>query len=155
MSVCLLTIFVQDLKTRSVHWSLFVLVFFIALLGTHFFSLPNVFTNWLLNLAFIAFLLAGLTLYLSLRMKRFVNITKGFFSWGDILFLVAISPLFFLLPFIYFFTFGTLLSLVYYVLLQRFVSDRTVPYAGFMALNTFFVLIARFLHLPHIYSFRP
>jgi hypothetical protein len=155
LSVCLLTIFLQDLKTRSVHWSLFLLVFCLSLFISPILFSVAMRLSMVLNMAFILFLLAGLTLYLSFQNKRFINITKGFFSWGDILFLFAITPLFSFQPFVYFFTAGTILSLVYQLILQRFVPDKTIPYAGFMALNTLvFVVGTRIMHLPHFFSFR-
>lgn len=86
------------------------------------------------NAGFLMVLLLGLTLYLSLKFEKWINITDGFFSIGDILFLVAIIPLFTFQWYIVFFTFGTMLTLVFHVVATVFKPQDSIPYAGYMAL---------------------
>ena len=89
-----------------------------------------------------------LTLYLTLKTKQLVLIWKGYFSWGDILFLVAITPLFWFPTYLVYFTVGTMLSLVIHtvVLITQKKRTKTVPYAGYMSL----VLIGYLFIEPHV-----
>lgn len=84
----------QDLRFRGIHWFVFPLLLggVIALRWNELNA-----ETLLYNTGFLLFLLLFLTLYLSLKEQRLVNITSGYFSWGDILFLCAMIPLF---PFI-------------------------------------------------------
>ena len=140
----LLAIFVQDLRNRAVLWMLFPAVFGLCMAwnphGIDFAELG-------MSVAFITFLLLSLTLYLSLRQRKLVRIWEGFFSLGDILFLVAITPLFTWMGFVYFFTIGTILTLVLHLVIASFSSDKSIPYAGYLSLITIgYVLFPDVLH---------
>jgi hypothetical protein len=88
------------------------------------------------NLGFVLVCLLGLTLYLILKTKQLVLIWKGYFSWGDILFLVAITPLLWFPTYLVYFTLGTMLSLVIHtvILITQKKATKSVPYAGYMSL---------------------
>ncbi len=75
-----------------------------------------------------------LTLYLSIREKKIILITDGFFSIGDILFLAAVIPLFHFNEYIIFFTLGTSFTLLVHLIVQLFKKQKTIPYAGYMSL---------------------
>ncbi len=123
--------FYQDVRFRGIHWVLFPLV----LVGAIALNWDNL--NWetmALNLGFLLVLLLGLTLYLSVKFGEFVNITNDFFSIGDILFLVAMIPLFSFHWYILFFTIGTMLTLVFHVIATVLKPQKSIPYAGYMAL---------------------
>ena len=133
----LLISFYQDIRFRGIQWFFFPLIMVLSILY-----------NWeefldynLYNLAFIAFCLGSLTLYLTIKEGRLVNITHGFFSWGDILILIALSPLFTFERFVLFFTVGTILTLILHLLTSLIVRQKTIPYAGYMALFTIAMLM--------------
>jgi hypothetical protein len=136
--IVLLVILFQDLKLRSVHWSLFPMVFVCAI----FIGIENIeMMQWGFSLLFLVTLMLSLTLYLTIKTGKLVNITNGFFSWGDILFLLAIIPVFDVSSFMLFFTFGTLITLVFHVIAHVIKAQKTIPYAGYMALvSVFYVL---------------
>lgn len=76
-----------------------------------------------------------LTLYVSMKQKKLTAIWKGFFSWGDILFLLAVVPLFPFEKYILYFTFGTCISLLIFLIdLLITKKVKTIPYAGNMSL---------------------
>lgn len=128
----------QDLKMRSVHWSLFPMLFTCSIL----IGIENIeIIQWGFSLLFLVTLMLSLTLYLTVRTGKLVNITNGFFSWGDILFLLAIIPVFDVSSFMLFFTFGTLLTLVLHVLSHLIKAQKTIPYAGYMALVSLFYVL--------------
>ncbi len=130
----LILIFWEDLKERSVHWFLFPLLF----IGGLWFRDFQI--NWEdlgMNLLFLCVLFGGLTVYLSLKLGKLVAITKAHFGWGDILFLLAITPFFSFFNFVLLFTFGTIAVLLIHVIVSLFVSGpKSIPFAGYFALLT-------------------
>lgn len=88
------------------------------------------------NLMFLLVLLSALTLYLSLKQGHIVNITKGYFSWGDILFLMVLTPLFVWHTYMLVFIMGTFGTLIVHVIVRLFTPQKNVPYAGYMAALT-------------------
>jgi hypothetical protein len=123
--------FYQDVRSRGIYWAVFPLILSGAIALN--WNELNVITL-LYNTGFLATLLLGLTLYLSLKEQRLVNITKGYFSVGDILFLIAMIPLFTFQWFIIFFTFGTIITLIFHLIAAMIKPQKTIPYAGYMAL---------------------
>lgn len=131
-------VFFQDVSSRAVFWPIFLLLFGIACWQNYS---DMLITNISMSLAFIAFLLISLTLYLSVKNKQVIHIWQGFFSLGDILFIIAITPLFSWFEFIYFFTFGTIAVLILYGLTYPFVKDKSVPYAGYLSIISISFLV--------------
>ena len=128
--ILLLIIFYQDLRYRAVIWFLFPLLFCAAI----WYNYPVInYETLFLNILFVLFLLLMLTIYVSAREKKLTTVWNGFFSWGDILFIIAITPLFDFIGYIYFFTFGTLLTLFIHAVVVRFSKNKTVPYAGYLS----------------------
>lgn len=97
--------------------------------------------QWGFSLLFVIVLLLSLTLYLTIKTGKLVNITDGFFSWGDILFLIAVIPVFDLSSYMLFFTVGTILTLVLHGIAHTIKKQDSIPYAGYMAMiSVFYVL---------------
>ncbi len=143
MKIALIILFVivffQDVRSRAVFWPIFPIIFGIACWQNYS---QNLLFDLAMSSAFIAFLLFSLTAYLSLKNKQIIYIWKGFFSLGDILFIIAITPLFSWFHFIYFFTFGTIGVLLIYAITYAFVKDKSVPYAGYLAVFSIFYLVS-------------
>lgn len=129
----LLVIFMQDFRKRAVLWLLFP-VLFACNLWINPFGIGI--TEMLWSATFIFTLLVALTLYLRGREGRWVWVWEGFFSLGDILFLVAIIPLFTPFSFVCFFTVGTFVTILLHVLISPFSENKSIPYAGYLALVT-------------------
>lgn len=128
----LIFIFFQDMKFRAVYWFLFPLVLGLSFwIGT---TTSNI-ENMLWSFCFFIFSMGGLTLYMSLKERKLINISKGYFSLGDMLFLLAIIPVFSFQMYLVFFTTGTILSLIIHGIVVFLIKgDKTIPYAGYMAL---------------------
>lgn len=122
----------QDVKYRGVHWSVFLLL----LASAAIYGSGLAWQDVGFNLLFLAGLMSALTLYLSLKQGCIVNITKGYFSWGDILFLIVLTPLFNWRMYMLVFVFGTMGVLVLHILAHLVKPQKTVPYAGYMAAIT-------------------
>lgn len=129
-------IFVQDWKDRAVHWWLFPI-----LLGLSFIQFEQKNTNpadLLTSFIFLVMVLLLLIAYISLRRQKWVNIFKNDFGWGDVLFLLAVIPLFSHKSYILFFISGMFFSLLIHLLLLRR-KKSTVPLAGYLALYVTFL----------------
>lgn len=123
--------FYQDVRFRGIHWFVFPLV----LMGSIALNWDNLnLITMAYNAGFLTILLLGLTIYLSLKEQRLVNVTEGYFATGDILFLIAMTPLFTVQWYILFFTFGTIATLIFHLIASIVKPQKTVPYAGYMAL---------------------
>lgn len=131
--IVLLIIFYQDLKMRAVHWILFPLTFIFSI--TYNFSYTNLF-NSLINVLYLTIILCALTVYLSIKNKKIVNISNGFFSLGDSLFLLVITPLFSNQQYIGFIIISSLYALLVHFTLTKINSNQnpTIPFAGYAAL---------------------
>lgn len=123
--------FYQDVRYRGIHWFVFPLVLAGAIMVNWNEFDPIVLAY---NIGFVLFLLLGLTLYLTVKERKFVNITDGYFSLGDILFLLALTPLFSIQWFVIFFTFGTIVTLIFHLIASMVKPQKTIPYAGYMAI---------------------
>lgn len=120
----------QDLRYRGIQWFLFPLLFAASL----WWRTELLWLDIAWNLSILFALMLALTVYVSVKEQRWVAITKGYFSWGDILFLAVVTPLFDPVSFLIFFTAGTCLSLVLHLLASLLKRQETIPYAGYMSL---------------------
>ncbi len=123
--------FYQDVRYRGIHWVLFPL----AAASSVWFNLSEL--NLLTigtNVLILSVMMGLLTVYVSLKSGKLTNITQSHFAWGDILFLLAIAPLFSIQVFIAFISFGTLITLIIHLVSTSIKPQETVPYAGYMAL---------------------
>ncbi|MXV15759.1 hypothetical protein [Hufsiella ginkgonis] len=92
LTVCLLFIFIQDLRSRAVYWLLFPVL--LALLLTDAYrgqTTGTLLFNISVNLSFVSIQLLVLSAWFSYREKKWVWITDGYLGWGDILFLVCVA----------------------------------------------------------------
>jgi hypothetical protein len=135
----LLLIFVQDLRQRAVYWFLFPLLL-LAGLWYKWNGLQLEMIKW--NALFVVFCLLMLTLYVSFKEKTLTPIWKDYFSWGDIFYLIAVIPILPFYSFLMYFTLGTILTLfIHTITLLKNGSDKTIPYAGYMAVTLIPVLL--------------
>jgi hypothetical protein len=127
------TIFVQDILSRSIWWFLPPLLF-----GAFVFYRYEtlVWAELAVNVAFVVFLMGFLAFYIRLRFGKFENPFKAYFGLGDLLFLLALTPLLPFTEFVWFFTAGTFLTLVIHLLAMLIRRQQTIPYAGYFSLVT-------------------
>jgi len=128
----------QDLKFRGINWFLFPL-----LLGITLFLNPSQlspsYTQMLMSILFLTVNLLVLFIYVSLKNKRLINIFKTHFGIGDVLFFIAVIPLFSFRNFILFFITGMIVSMVLHLLLKHKQKKITIPLAGY--LSAYLILI--------------
>lgn len=121
----------QDWKFRAIHWFIFPLIAADALL-------IFVWTDWSLeallrNCLFIAAVMGMLFFYVSLREKRWTNLFERHFGLGDLLFFLAVTPLFNSFNYILFFITGMFFSATVHGLVSLRWKTPTIPLAGYLA----------------------
>src|SRR5688500_11436731 len=99
--VLLIVAFYQDCKYRAITWFVFPLLAVVALLI--FVQLNGAWKALGLNLIFVLVVMSCPFGYISLREKKLTNIFAQHFGLGDLLFFIAVCPLFAPSNFILFF----------------------------------------------------
>ena len=121
------------MKKRTIHLILPILILVTALTINYYtFHLQGV--SILYNVGFILVNILGLVAYFSIKSKSLVNPIDSSIGLGDILFFIAITPLFNLKPFILFFISGLLFSLMAHGISSLFKHQKTIPLAGYLSL---------------------
>lgn len=138
--VCLGFLFVQDVKNRRIHVVLPIAVFGLSAalvwIKTH-----AVMGRALSNVLFFLVVLGILILYMTIRQKKFSNPFENYFGLGDLLFYLAITPLFVLRGYILFFIGSMIFAIVMQLALRKRMKEQTVPLAGFSALLLSLIVI--------------
>ena len=143
--IILLLIFLQDWKGRAVYWFLFpllvILLIYIRSRPTIF--LPEFERSVLINMSFIGVQLVILTLYFSIKNKRWTNITAGLLGLGDILFLLSIAFYLSTLNFLFFYIISLIAVLLIWLIWQRLSAKKNkyIPLAGLQSLVSILFLL--------------
>ncbi|MBN8696063.1 MAG: hypothetical protein J0L87_06000 [Bacteroidetes bacterium] len=123
----------QDFKFRAISWYLLPLILFLLLYkGLCILENEVLVKNSSFNLAFVIIQFVGLTVYMSIKNKKIVNIVNSYIGLGDLLFFVVICVAFSPFNFILFFVVSNILTLIIFTIYKIFIS-RTVeeiPLAG-------------------------
>jgi hypothetical protein len=155
--LCLLVlgyIIYQDFQYRAISWWTIPLVFLSNLslaIGSFYFDWKMI----VINLILVAFQYLGVTIYFSIKNREVINITQQYLGLGDILFLLAITPLFAPLHFCCFLIISLFLTLIIAALL--FILNRTlktIPLAGFLSLYLLLLIpLVKILQYSLYYDF--
>jgi hypothetical protein len=122
----------QDWKFRAIYWFIFPLIAMDALL---IFFIQQ--WNWKvlgLNLIFVIAVMMLLFLYVSAREKKWTNLFENHFGMGDVLFFLAITPLFNSTNYMLFFISGMIFSATLHGLVNLRKTSKTIPLAGYLSL---------------------
>lgn len=146
--VVLATIIYQDFRYREIWWFTPPLLF----IGGFAYKWQTL--NWQhfgFNFLFIGILIGLLVIYVRIRFGS-NNLFKEYFGLGDVFLLLAITPIFGFPFFIYFFTCGTIISLIGHLILTLFKAQKSIPYAGYISACTVaFLLLVHFKISPLVY----
>lgn len=127
---------VQDFKNRSISAFLPVLILISSFLYAYsLFELADVAISTTINLVLLSFQFTILYLYVRI-FKKAENLTNSYLGWGDILFLLALSPLFGPLNFILF-NLAVFVSIAigyYMYTILNPNADKHIPLAGLVAI---------------------
>jgi hypothetical protein len=138
LCICLALIFWQDAKFRHIHVVLPVLVFACSYCITSY--LQGNLQIIGVNILFFSITIIVLTLYMSIKNKSFLNPFQNYFGLGDLLFYIAITPLFVLYNYVLFFITSLLFAIVMQFVLRKWIKKDAVPLAGLSALLLLFII---------------
>jgi hypothetical protein len=127
----LLLLFYQDLRNRHVHVFLFPPLFGLLFWYKEAWLYS---IDLLFNIGFVLLVMLLLSVYVSLKNKEITNPFKNYFGLGDLLFLVAITPISKINSFMFIFIAGTLFVLVTHLIVNSFIPSETIPYAGYFSI---------------------
>ncbi|MES2141101.1 MAG: hypothetical protein V4511_15450 [Bacteroidota bacterium] len=140
IDICLLlllaVVLFQDLKQRQISWFLIplLLVFFIA---QGLFRIPaNELIHYtMFNIGFIVVQLVILTVYISIKNKKLVNIINSYLGIGDVLFIATVAAAFSPFNFIIFYIAALLFTLLVFLMVTLLTKNlsKEIPLAGAMA----------------------
>lgn len=151
LTVLLSILAYQDFKERSISILLIPLLFFAGIWrGLLSVSASIIVVQCFFNFGFVILQCLLASFYISIKHKKWINITKDYIGWGDILFFVAITPLFDIVNYIFFYTGSLILVLLGYICLQQFDYSKPsvqIPLAGAMA-----ILLIAFLVIADYFS---
>ena len=138
--VCLLAVFFQDWKYRRIHVGLPLVIFLCSFYVIQYEN-KILFKIIIYNLVFFLLTLSILIIYMSLKTRKFLNPFQNYFGLGDLLFYVAIAPLFILQNYILFFILSMVFAIGLQMGLKKIIREKTVPLAGFSALLLLMLII--------------
>lgn len=139
--LCLGAIFLQDLKYRRIHIVFPVIIFMISFFIINKRNLEIV----IFNLVFFLMTIGLLTLYMSLKNKKFLNPFQNYFGLGDLFFYMAITPFFVIKNYIIFFIFSMIFAIVLQLGFKKRIGKESIPLAGFSSLLLIFVILVDLL----------
>ena len=138
----LFTIVIQDWKDRAVYWFIFPILACTGILKAS--VSPGLdqylISNWLISLSFLTINTVILIFYLSIKNKKFVNITT-YIGLGDLLFFITLIFFGTFIHFILFYTGSLAVSLIIWLTVKKYAKHEHIPLAGLQALCLIFVWI--------------
>jgi len=137
--LCLALAFIQDWKERSIHLLVFLAIAAIAVGKLMMTDFQLAIAGF--NLLFVAIVIGLLMIYISLKSGKGVNIFKEHFGIGDLVFYLAITPLFGSRNFILFFITGLVLSAIAHSFVLKFKKDSPIPLAGYLSLYLIGIMV--------------
>ncbi|WP_132066168.1 hypothetical protein [Aquimarina spinulae] len=141
----------QDVRYRHIHIGLPILVFVVSMYMNKDII---VLFDGLKSLAFIGINFLSIVTYFSIKKSKFQNPFKEYIGIGDLVFLIAVIPLFSFRNYMLFFISGMILSLVLYAIFQNKNEQKTIPLAGYLSLYIIGLMIPNlFLSTNIFYDF--
>lgn len=134
----LITLFLQDLKSRAVSWIIYPAIFLLTLYSQlRLIELEQLIIQFVINLIIIAIQISFLIVYLRITKRSWRELASKYFAWGDILFLVILGLSF---P-VYFFLCFLIISIFISILVSLILRFKTVPLAGFQSILLALVIL--------------
>lgn len=144
----------QDIKSRLISWWLLPVLLLSMWLIDIDYSWKSRLEYTLINFAFLVSQYVLLSVYFSIKHKKWQNIADQFLGWGDILFFLMLIVGFSPLHFIMLFVLGLLFSIIAYVPLKSIglLKQATVPLAGLFSMYLIFVELLAYINAYSFYN---
>lgn len=141
LSVLLLIFIVyQDFKFHAISWFIFPLLFILHFVKTgDQISISSTFIITGINFLIVLLIYCCLVIYSSVKDKKLRIQLDGFIGLGDILFLLAVTPVFSSLNYIFYLLIGLITALIYAPIHIFLFKEKTIPLAGILAV--FYIII--------------
>ncbi len=137
LCIFLLVLVFQDFRYRAIHVLIVMAVFIISC------SLLWIEQKTLMSIGktvlFISVTMISLWGYISIKNGTVINPFRRAIGIGDVLFFLAITPLFSLFNYMIFFITGMLISILFVFFFGKFTKNKLIPLAGI--LSAYLVLI--------------
>jgi len=123
---------ISDFRHREIAiWSLFLFAIFSFGSALYSFGWATVIANVAYNVLLMLYFGVGIMVYLWIRNRQFTNPLKHYLGLGDLLFVLAFTPLFGLKEFLVFMLASMISGLVWWWLFGR---QKTVPLVSIMGI---------------------
>jgi len=136
--VVLLLIFVQDIRSRSVYWFLFPLLagLFVTTGIFQHGSFFNIGETASISCCFLVTQYLLVSLYFSVKNRKWINITTELLGWGDILLLLSVTLYLSVLNLVFFYMASLIGSMMTWLIWQSLVKGKNkhIPLAGLQAI---------------------
>lgn len=135
----------EDFRYRAITWFVFPLAATV-IIADNIYSETMVLVDIFLNVFYIAVQLIIITVYLSIKNKRFVRIWTGYLGAGDILFFLILCLFFSPVNFVLFYLGSLVITVIVVVVMRKFHSSFSlIPLAGIQsALLAILIIIGLF-----------
>lgn len=132
----------EDFKYRAIHW-IWIALLLLSILLFH----PVKWWESGINVFFLCFQLGILTLYFSIKNKRWTNITLQYLGLGDIVFFIPLCLIFSPINLILFFVLSLTFSLFGFLIYNTFSHRKanTIPLAGCMSIGLILIIVSSFI----------
>lgn len=135
----LILVLIQDLKSRTIHILFPILIFCVSIYISKYLNKIQL-NNLITNVGFFISTIIILSLYMSIKNKQFLNPFQNYFGFGDFLFYLSITPLFFIKNYILFFILSMIFAIAIQKVFKKNINQNNVPLAGLSALFLVFVI---------------
>jgi len=147
---CLCIIVYQDLRYRHIHIALPIILFFAGI-----YLLYNNYKDYqismvLQNTFFLLLTFGGLLAYMSIKVGKFLNPFQNYFGLGDLLFYLAVTPLFLLNNYVVFFISSLIFTVLIYFAGKKNISKNSIPLAGYASLLLIGILMHDVFSTPYL-----
>lgn len=119
------------------------ILLFITALGK-FFMLKNPISELITTLVFLSIVLIVLFVYVSIKSKKIINPIDGVIGLGDIVFFIAVIPLFYSTSYVLYFITGMFFSVLCHFIFNKR-KELHVPLAGYLSIYLLILGIAGFI----------
>lgn len=138
---------IEDYRKREINvlW-LFLFVLLVIVNSIHMKSYITIMSNMFYNSLILCFLLASISIWLSIRKREFVNPFIQYIGWGDIIFLWALTPVFNLRGYLIYLIISSSISIIYWMTYNKLIQkrhnlDSTIPLVTMAGITYFTYLI--------------
>jgi len=121
----------EDLTSRKLDVRVAGFLFILSLSYHYFFI--GYWISFLLNMLFIGILVVGLFFYFSIKGEEMSEIFKLKIGIGDILFMIAVSPLFYNQQYILYIISGMIFCILQHAIIQLIKKEKDIPMAGYLS----------------------